>query len=139
MPGETQTGQERAGLGEPAADAGQFVDSLDGLGGGANGAFGEGRLDGVRVVGQFAPGLVSGWASFESVESAVAIGEDVAFGGGDADMGELGGLFAGMSQVNGPEDVHFATDDGIGVVIAVGEKGGLFGGRENRPAPSRHP
>ena len=120
LPGEAEAGQEGAGLGEAAANPGEFGDPLDGFRGGADGAFGEGRLDGVGVGGEMARGAAGDFPALEAVESAVAVGEDGPLRGGNADVGEASGLFAGVSQVDGPEDVHLAADDRIGMAVAVG-------------------
>ena len=72
----------------------------------------------------------------EGRESAIAIGEDVAFGGGDADMSDFRGIVAGVSEVDGPEDVHLGSHDGIRMVIAIGQNDGLFLRGELRSKPS---
>ena len=74
---------------------------------------------GARVVGEYARGSRTGLALSEGRESAIAIGEDVAFGGGDADVSDLGRLVAGVSEVDGPENVHLGSHDGIRMLIAI--------------------
>jgi hypothetical protein len=99
---------------------------------------GEGIPDGVGVAGECADGDVP-VAAGQAVELAVAVGEEVALGGGDADAGDPGGLFAGVPEVDGPEDEHLAADDRIGVVVAVGEDAVLFVGGEGGSKPGGHP
>ena len=67
------------------------------------------------------------------------MGEEVSLGGSDADTGDSGGLFTGVTQVDGPEDEHFASDDGVGVMIAVVTDEDLFVGRKFGAIPSGHP
>ena len=78
-------------------------------------------------------------AAFEPLQTAVAIGEDVAFGRGDADGRDSGGLLAGVPEVDGPKDEQFAADDGVGVPVAVGPDADLFVGGKSGAVPSRHP
>jgi len=115
-------------LSQPAANAGECRDPFDGLGRGANGAFGERRLDGLGVGGEVARGAVARFAPPESVESAVAIGEDVSLGRGDADVRQAGGIFAGVPEVDGPEDIHLPADDQVVAIAAGADRGLLVGG-----------
>ena len=124
MPGEPEAGQEGAGLGEAAAKAGEVGETFDGLGRGADGAFGRGLPDERGMGGEVARGAALGFAAFKAVESAVAVGEDVALRGGNADVGEASRVFPGVPEVDGPEDVRRAADDRIGMAVAVGEDGG---------------
>ena len=87
LPGEAEAGQEGAGLGEAAAEAGEVGDPLDGLGRGADGAFGQRLPDERGTSGEVGRGAASGLAAFKAVESAVAVGEDGPLGGGNADVG----------------------------------------------------
>lgn len=139
LPGEPQAGQEGAGLGEAAMRPGQPVDAVGGFGGGANRLRGEGPRDGVGVVGQFADRAVVRLPPPQAVEPAVAVGDQISLGGGDADTGQVGGLLAGVAEVNGPEDEHLATDDRVGVLVAVGENGGLLVRGQGGAKPSGHP
>ena len=99
---------------------------------------GEGLADGLGVVGQLA-----GWDVWvtptQAVPPAVPVGEDVPLGGGDADVGEVGGLLARVAQVNGPQDEHLAADDRVGVGVPVGEYGRLLVGGQGGAKPSSHP
>ena len=79
------------------------------------------------------------FASPQAAESAIAVGEQVSPGGGDADGGEVGGLLAGAAEVDGPRDEHLAADDGVRVLVAVGADGGLFVGGQGGAKPSGHP
>jgi len=138
LPGEAEAGQEGAGLGQAAANPGEFGDPLDGFGGGADGAFGQRLPDDRGMGGEIARGAAGDDAALETVESAVAVGEDVPLRGGDADVGEAGRVLSGMPEVDGPEDVHLAADDGVGMPVAVGEDGGLEVGGKRRAKPGRH-
>ncbi len=46
------------------------------------------------------------------------------------------GVFSGVSELDGPEDEHFATDDGSGMVIAVAQDLGVFIAAEDGSKPS---
>jgi len=113
-------------------------DAVGGFGEGANRGGGEGLTDGVGVVGPFARRDVA-VAPPESVQPAVAVGQDVPLGGGDADVGQVGRLLAGVAEVDGPQDEHLAADDRIGVFVPVGENGGLFVGGQGGAKPGGHP
>jgi len=138
LPGEAKRCEEGPCLGGAATKAGELVDAFDGLGGGADRAFGERLFDRLRVIGEFAHGDVP-VAAFEPRQAAIAVGKDVAFGGGDADRSNACGLFAGVPEVNGPEDEHFASDKRVGVPVAVVQDDGLFIGRKCGPEPNSHP
>lgn len=118
---------------------GQPVGAVGGFGGGANRSLGKGSRDGVGVVGQFADRAAVRLPPPQAVESTVAVGDQVSLGGGDADTGQVGGLLAGVAEVNGPEDEHLATDDRVGVLAAVGENGGSLVGGQGGAKPSGHP
>ena len=90
------------------------------------------------MVGQFARRDVT-VASPESVQPAVAVGQDVSLGGGDADVGEAGGVLTAVAEVDGPQDEHPAADDRVGVAVAVGEDGRLLVGGQGGAKPSSHP
>ena len=139
MPGEAEAGQEGAGLGQSAANSGEFGNPLDGLGGGADGVLGEGLLDDRGMGGEIARRAAGDFAAFETVEPAVAIGNDIPLRGGDADMGETGGILAGVPEVNRPEDIHLAADDRIGMLVAVRENGRLDVRSQSGAKPSCHP
>jgi hypothetical protein len=89
--------------------------------------------------GEIARGAAGDAAALETVESAVAVGNDVPLRGGDADVGEAGRVLSGMPEVDGPEDVHLAADDRIGMPVAVREDGGSEVGGKRRAEPGRHP
>jgi hypothetical protein len=93
--------------------------------------------DGVGVGGEVAHRAVLRVAHLEAAEFAAAVREDVARG--DADVGVAGGLFAGVPEVDRPEDVHRAADDRIGMLVAVREDGGLEVGGERWAEPGRRP
>ena len=78
-------------------------------------------------------------AADKALEMAVAEGEEAALGRGDADMGDPGGLLAGVPEVDDPEDEHLAAYGRIGMAIAVGEDAGLLFGGENGSKPGGHP
>ena len=96
-------------MGEAATNPGQLVDAGDGLGGGADRPLGEGSLDAVGVVGELAGRSGAGIAASQRLQATVAVGEEVAFGGGDADVSDACGVIAGVPQMNGPEDVSFCV------------------------------
>lgn len=139
LPGETEAGEEGTGLGETAADAGELIDAFGGLGGGANRLLGERLFDDVGVGGEFAGRPGSDFTTLQAVETAVAKGDEVSLGGGDAQSGKFGGLFAGVAEMNGPQDVHLAADYRIRMVITIGQHTGLFVGGEVRSEPGCHP
>lgn len=120
-------------------DAGELMNAFDGFGGGANGLFGERPLDDLGVRSQFADGAMSGLASPESLQSTIAVGEEIAFGGGDTDMGNAGGVLAAVTKVNGPKNKHLPSHDGIKMVIAIRQNAGLFLGGKGWAKPSNHP
>ena len=138
MPAEAQPGQEGARLGEAAAEAGQLLDAVGGLGDGTNRGGREGLADDLGVVGQCARREVP-VASPESVQPAVAIGQDVPLGGGEADVGQVGGLLAGVAEVDGPQDEHLAADDRVRVGVTVGQDGRSLGGGQSGAEPGGHP
>jgi len=75
--------------------------------------------------GEIARGAAGVFAILETVESAVAVGNDIALRGGNADVGEPGGVLAGVSEVDRPEDIRLAADDRIGMLVAVRKNGRL--------------
>jgi len=139
LPGEPEAGQERAGLGEAAAAAGELVDAVDGLGGGAGRPRVEGRFDGVGLGGQFGGRAGRRFPPGEGVPSAIPVRDQGPLGGGDADGGEVGRLLAGVAEVDGLQDVQLAADDRIGVGVAVGQNAGRLVGGSGGAELSGHP
>lgn len=139
MLGEAEAGEKLAGLGESAANAGEFLDAFGGLGRGANGVVCQGLLDDLDMVDMSRWSTMSRLTLDESIQAAIAVFEEVSFGGGDSDAGDAGRLFAGVSEVHGPEDEPFASDGGIGVVIAIVADASVFVGGELGSIPSRDP
>ena len=95
--------------------------------------------DAIDMGGEIARRAARDFAVFEAVESAVAIGNDVTLGGGDADMGEAGGVQPGVSEMDRPEDIHLAANDRVGMPVAVRENGRLDVRSQSRAKPGCHP
>jgi len=79
------------------------------------------------------------FASRETVESAVAVGDDVTLGGGDADIREAGRLSAGVSQMDGPQHQHLAAHDRVAMPVAMIKNHRLNVGGQDRAKPVHHP
>ena len=137
MPGEAETGQEGARLGQAATQAGEGFDAVAGFGGGANRRGGEIVFDEVVEGGEVAHGS-GDTAVSQPVEAAFAVGGEVALHGGPPASGDGGGLMACHSAVREPEHEHLAPHDRIGMGLAFGGDDGLFGFGQN-DGRSSHP
>ena len=98
LPPEAQRVEEGAGWGQAATQTGEGFDAIAGLGSGTDGRRGEIGSDEFAVGRQFARGSGDVAAS-QSVESAVAIGREVALDGGPSALGDGGGLDASDAAV----------------------------------------
>ena len=118
-------------MGQAATQTGEGFDAIAGLGGGTDGRRGEIGSDEFAVGRQFARGSGDVAAS-QSVESAVAIGREVALDRGPSALGDGGGLDASDAAVREPEDEHLASDGRIGMGREVRGYGVALGlGDEN--------
>jgi hypothetical protein len=110
--------QEGADLGQAAADAGQPLDGLLGLAGGARRVGQEVVLQRAVVPVQFA-GLAPPAEAANPVQAAFCELVEVALDGPGRDVGQFGDVRVGEALALQPQDFHLALDPRVRMVIPI--------------------
>src|SRR5262245_29445554 len=110
--------QEGSDLGQPAADAGQPLDSPLGLAGTARRVLNEVAFQGLLMLVQLAV-LAPPAEAANPLEAAFQELVEVALDGARRDVGELGDVGVGQAAALQPQHLHLALDSGMGMLVTL--------------------